>query len=51
MIVDGTPIDLGRDISLIKAVSDKSGIPIVIAEQQLEILFKHIENPLKILDI
>ncbi len=29
LIVDGTPIDLGRDISLLKKVSDKSGVDIV----------------------
>ncbi|WP_407424842.1 phosphotriesterase [Methanobrevibacter sp.] len=29
LIVDGTPIDLGRDISLLKKVSDKSGVHIV----------------------
>lgn len=27
--VDGTPIDLGRDVRLLKNVSDKSGMPIV----------------------
>ena len=29
LFVDGTPIDLGRDVALLKSVSDKSGIPIV----------------------
>ena len=29
LFVDGTPIDLGRDISLIKAISEKSGVHIV----------------------
>ena len=27
--VDGTPIDLGRDVALLKKVSEKSGVPIV----------------------
>lgn len=31
MFVDGTPIDAGRDVLMIKAVSDKSGIPIVLS--------------------
>ena len=29
LIVDGTPIDLGRDISLLKKVSEESGVEIV----------------------
>ena len=29
MMVDGTPIDLGRDAALLKATSEQSGIPIV----------------------
>lgn len=29
LFVDGTPIDLGRDVTLLKSVSEKSGIPIV----------------------
>ena len=31
LFVDGTPIDLGRDISLLKSVSEKANIPIVAA--------------------
>lgn len=29
LIVDGTPCDLGRDVSILKAVSEKSGVKIV----------------------
>lgn len=31
LFVDGTPVDLGRDVALLKAVSEKSGIPIVVS--------------------
>ena len=31
LIVDGTPIDLGRDVLLIKEVSERSNIPIVVS--------------------
>lgn len=31
LIVDGTPIDIGRDVSLIKDVSKRSNIPVVVS--------------------